>query len=346
MVHRTQVNIRTRQDEAHRFYQKARKRPQSIRQNTPSHKKSAHTGRDGHHPRSITQATRDHIGSIIAVGRDWVLQFRRLSKPTGGMSFHNMRHLYLSIAIPKMLYAADVWFTPIRKSQSGKKATGSVGFATKMAKVQRVAALSITGALRSTPSDLLDAHADLMPIRLAVEKVTHNATLRMLTLPDNHPLHTHLQKASNYVKAHRSPLHELLRAHNLQAGNIEHIEPIRHKPSWTPPLHATTITEEKEAMAYDRHNTAMVRIYADGSGHEGGVGAAAILYINGTKRDSLQYYLGTDKQHTVYEAEVVGLILAATMLQEHNYLEDGTPDPSSQTVKHFPHKMPDTPEES
>ena len=39
---------------------------------------------------------------------------------------------------------------------------------------------------------------------------------------------------------------------------------------------------------------------------------------------TLQYYLSSDTQHTVYEAELVGLILAITLLQDPNYLEDVT----------------------
>ena len=47
---------------------------------------------------------------------DWILRLRRLAKPTQGMSYHYTHQLYLSVALPKMTYAADIWFTPIQHS--------------------------------------------------------------------------------------------------------------------------------------------------------------------------------------------------------------------------------------
>ena len=95
-----------------------------------------------------------------------------------------------------MLYAADIWYTPSHHSDPERIALGSVGTVNKLTKVQRIAALHITGTLRSTATDVLEAHADLIPIRLALDKHSYSATLRLLTLPPNHPLHTHIRKAS------------------------------------------------------------------------------------------------------------------------------------------------------
>ena len=47
-----------------------------------------------------------------------------------------------------------------------------------------------------------------------------------------------------------------------------------------------------------------------------------MLFINNTAQQSLQHYLGSEKHHTVYEAELVGLILAAALLQQLEFLED------------------------
>ena len=52
-----------------------------------------------------------------------------------------------------------------------------------------------------------------------------------------------------------------------------------------------------------------VRIYSDGSGFKGGIGAAALLYLKDRLVQTLRYYLGTNKEHTVYEAESVGLAM-------------------------------------
>ena len=49
-----------------------------------------------------------HAAHMIAEGTKWIMQIQRLAKPIQGLSFHNTRQLYNSIAIPKLLYAAAI----------------------------------------------------------------------------------------------------------------------------------------------------------------------------------------------------------------------------------------------
>lgn len=57
------------------------------------------------------------------------------------------------------------------------------------------------------------------------------------------------------------------------------------------------------------------RIYTDGSDCDGGVGASAVLYKQGCDEPLvLRYHLGPSSRHSVYEAEVVGLILGIYLL--------------------------------
>ena len=118
----------------------------------------------------------------MAKGTDWILHLQRLAKPTQGLSYHYTCQLYLSVALPKMTYAADIWFTPIHHSNNSSchlsmMAFGSVGFANKLVKVQRIVALHIAGALCSTTTDLLDTHVNLVPIRLTLDQQLFNSTL-------------------------------------------------------------------------------------------------------------------------------------------------------------------------
>ena len=84
----------------------------------------------------------------------------------------------------------------------------------------------------------------------------------------------------------------------------------------------TSIANSKETAIIDNsRDMSTIKIYTDKSSCKGGVGATAVLFINGTQRRVLQYYLGTDKTHTLYKAEIVGMILAATMLQEYGFLD-------------------------
>lgn len=58
-----------------------------------------------------------------------------------------------------------------------------------------------------------------------------------------------------------------------------------------------------------------IRIYSDGSGIDNNIGAAAILLRTGQAQlKMLRYHPGTAEEHTVHEAEVIGLTLAAQLL--------------------------------
>ena len=65
------------------------------------------------------------------------------------------------------------------------------------------AALHITSAMHTAPMDSLDAHTDLLPFQLLIEKLIHRATARLVTLPPSHPLAKHVSRVTKrYVKRH------------------------------------------------------------------------------------------------------------------------------------------------
>ena len=59
---------------------------------------------------------------------------------------------------------------------------------------------------------------------------------------------------------------------------------------------------------------APVRVYSDGSGFKGGIGASALPYINEQLVKVLRAHLGSSLEHTVYEAEGVGLLMGLHLL--------------------------------
>jgi hypothetical protein len=63
----------------------------------------------------------------IANATKWILQFRRLTKPYTGVSAKLMHQLYIAVAIPKMTYGAEVWYTPPIKPTGAARNAGSVG---------------------------------------------------------------------------------------------------------------------------------------------------------------------------------------------------------------------------
>jgi ribonuclease HI len=88
-------------------------------------------------------------------------------------------------------------------------------------------------------------------------------------------------------------------------------------PNFAPAL-KTVIPADKQTALDDAqtHHNAKVTVYCDGSGYEGGIGASAVLYVNSVEKKHLRYHLGSAEEHTVYEAELIGLLLALYMLSK------------------------------
>ena len=190
-----------------------------------------------------------HATYAIKKGMTWVDQFQCAACPSKGLSARHMRRFYQAVAIPRMLYAADVFLIPPQKRKRGTK-----GIVTQLARVQHHATIHITGALRTTPTDLLDAHADLLPFTLLVDKICHAATMRLATLPQSHPLHRHVQEAATvtFAKSSKSPVHHLLFTYNINPSQLETICPVCQGPKWAPSF-STKIAQDKMAALLSKN---------------------------------------------------------------------------------------------
>lgn len=114
----------------------------------------------------------------------------KLSRPSSGIPMKMMRRLYISVVIPKMTYGLDTWYTPPHIQPGGKKRRGSVKALKAFEQMQRKALLTISGALRSSPTDVLETLCSLLPMELLLKKICHRALMRINTLPSSHPLNT------------------------------------------------------------------------------------------------------------------------------------------------------------
>ncbi|CDO77770.1 hypothetical protein BN946_scf185041.g1, partial [Trametes cinnabarina] len=265
---------------------------------------------------------KQHVASVYAKGSRLVTQMRRLATVRNGLTLPIVRRLYLAVVIPSLLHAADTFLTPVRTLPGHSRAHGTVGHVRRLAIVQRQA---MTGALRTAPTNALEAHAKVLPFDLLVDQICHRAAVRLCTLPTTHPLAPHVQRAGGrFVKAHRSALHELLDAYRpwLNYKNTEHVAAVRLPPWWRP-LHRVHVLEDREEAAADDQHWARdgaYRVYTDGSDIDGGVGAAALLYAPGRAQPKvLRLHLGPSTHHTVYEAEIVATILGVELLRRETH---------------------------
>jgi ribonuclease HI len=275
----------------------------------------------------------------IAKGTKWVAQVARVMKSKMGLQTHLSRRLYLTVCLPKMLYAAEVWAPPQRRRRTihtnarAPKDAMPDGAIARMARVQRRALIAMTGAMRNTPTDSLEAHMNILPIDLHMDIIRHRAALRIATLPSTHPLYGDMRESiENARTTHTTALMHLHRAYHIDPNRIETVEVVRRPPWWNPAFRTAIARNKEDAIAEDAEHarTEQVRVYSDGSAYQGGVGAGAVLIRTGangeeTATRKLMLHLGSDRHYTVHAAETVGLLLAAHLLRT----EPRLPSPTS-----------------
>jgi ribonuclease HI len=266
------------------------------------------------------------MNEAIAKATKWTLLFRRLTKVASGLSAKLMRRLYITVAIPKMTYGLDVWYTPPNKPEGSRKNTGSVKALKEFGKLQRLATTAINGAFKSSPTDLLDSHSGLLPISLMLKSICYRSIMRICSLPLSNPVSAQAVKYfRNPAKTHKTNIQLLLELYEIDPTIYETIPPVSLPPVHPLPIETYIADNKEEAIEDESKDEANIRIYTDGSSQDGQVGAAAVLYhaqnntiTNPTK--ILRYQLGTDKEHSVWDAEVVGGILALWLLKDLNRL--------------------------
>lgn len=268
----------------------------------------------------------EHANYAYGKGTSYLGQTQRIAKQQKGIRGKVSRMLYASVVIPRVCYAMEIWCNPgIPDPKRQGKIRGSRGRVAKIATIQRRAALQITGALRTTPTVTLDAIADILPAQQLINKHCQRAALRLATIPKTHPLFTAVKRAARKAargetrKRLASPLDRLFEAFQLDVERIETIQPVRQTPKFRPKFKVRIAEDKKSSLKEDEDDTAMVKIYTDGSGYKGMIGASAVMYRYhpGGRRveKHLQYHLGPETEFTVCDGETVGLTLAAYLLQ-------------------------------
>ena len=71
-----------------------------------------------------------------------------------------------------------------------------MGLIAQLTTIQRKAAIAIMGTMRSTATDVLDAHANIMPVKVLIDKLRAQAAMWMATLLNSHPLFPHIKRAA------------------------------------------------------------------------------------------------------------------------------------------------------
>lgn len=242
--------------------------------------------------------------SAVAKGQAWLGQFARLARPSRGIVASNMRRLYLGICVPRMLYGADIFLKAPHTSIMNPKQRER-GVMKQIRTIQRRAALAITGAMSTTPTELLDMYANLLPVTHLVDKLRFGAALRLSTVPRTHPLHDAVAN-TRHRRTHPTSLDELMAEFPYRPEQMEKIEAVRKKPGWKSSMAVVIPSSKEAALAAEEADDAEWKVYTDGSGIDGRIGAAAVLYRHGVEVSSIRVEVGRIACHTVFEGEGVG----------------------------------------
>ena len=144
----------------------------------------------------------------------------------------------------------------------------------------------------TTENDTLDAHANLLQFHLLVSKIIHRAATRLVCIPDMHHLAPQVWKAATwYVKKHCTPLHEIIHTYDLKPSQMEKIEAVVLGPKWLPAYKTHIASNKEQAMEEVETNEVDAMVFTDGSCKDGHVGAAAVLYRGGTKKQVVKLHI-------------------------------------------------------
>jgi hypothetical protein len=192
---------------------------------------------------------------------------------------------------------------------------------TAIARIQRRAAPTITGAFRTTAGAAVKVEAHLLPPLQQLEQTALEATIRIQTTP----LYEEMVP-SEHNNSTQSPLNQfssiLESKYNIQLDRLEKRQQHIVLPWWIPPFACIDESPEAAVKQHDATYRRTLCIYADGSGIDGHVGAAAIapmLQLRDIRTKRMEY-MGKSTTSTVYAAELRGIELAFQIaLDVHNY---------------------------
>ncbi|KAF4614683.1 hypothetical protein D9613_002817 [Agrocybe pediades] len=147
-----------------------------------------------------------------------------LGSSTRGLSPKEKRLLYRSCVLPITTYGYRLWF------YEGARIKGVLADFRKM---QRKAALWITGAFRTSPTGGVESLAGLIPIHLHLKKLAGRSNFRAATLSDTHPLRSILSEDHRkQASAHPLAISRLTPNQRLKVkGSLMEVD--RHLPELT-----------------------------------------------------------------------------------------------------------------
>ncbi|KAH7323431.1 hypothetical protein B0J17DRAFT_723420 [Rhizoctonia solani] len=180
--------------------------------------------------------------------------------------------------------------------------------------------------MRSTPVTSLDAHLDLLPMHLLMNEACQRAAIRLAATNPSHPLHKAVAKCASGRKKFPPPLQNILRFAEVRPTDFEHW-PFNRQP--LPSTSPESFPDQHTATISAWSDTAHLQVYTDAAAGRAGVAAVAavaVLWETGGWELRTGLRLGEPGSHSVLDAEIAGILMAAHLVilaQEDTIIDDG-----------------------
>jgi len=122
------------------------------------------------------------------------------------------------------------------------------------------------------------------------------------------------------MKSHRAPIHEIMHACKIQPAKFESISPCSQKLGGGSQFEVCIPVSKEAAIEVATAACSEVTVFSDGSGKDGQIGAAMVLFRDGVEHSSLRKHLRSQEHHTVFEAELLGMLLAAELIKAAGHI--------------------------
>jgi hypothetical protein len=104
--------------------------------------------------------------------------------------------------------------------------------------------------------------------------------------------------------------------YNIQPAKMETIKATQFETNWKLNIKINIASSIDEAIEDIQNDNPDIKVFTDGSGMDGKIGAAAVLYRNGRLKTKVRYQLSSQRHHTVYKGEGIGAILGTKLIQK------------------------------
>ncbi|OGE48027.1 hypothetical protein PENARI_c033G04144 [Penicillium arizonense] len=249
-------------------------------------------------------------------GHDQILEaLRGISGSTWGASLMSMRKLYQAVIVPQALWGISAWYCPAARKIPAWEMARLVN---ELVKLQKRAAVLISGAFKSIFTAALDIELFLLPMKLRLQQSIEECAIRILTGPQ--------WACPRSARMARKPIERRIGGWTPLEALVWKKGPIKLDcaekweskiafvlPPWERRISCFIEPSEAALATYDslykrtQKGGETSLAYTDGSGFEGHIGAAAV-----NLRDAVfdRRHLGTESQSTVSAAELSGIEMA------------------------------------